>query len=96
MTSPRSFPCCRSRPVRAGIWNVADGSPAPPQDVVAYACELLGVAPPREEPFETAAMTAMARSFYEDNRRVSVDKLKGIGWAPKYPTYQEGLRGAAE
>ncbi len=80
----------------SGIWNVADGAPAPPQDVVSYACELLGLNAPPEEPFETAAMSPMARSFYADNRRVSADKLAAIGWAPSYPTYREGLRSLLE
>ena len=38
------------------IWNVADDEPAPPQDVIAYAATLLGVPPPPEEPFDTAAL----------------------------------------
>jgi len=80
-----------------GIWNVADLEPAPPQDVIAFAADLLGVSPPPEEPFETAEMTPMARSFYSDNRRVAVDKLKSaLGYEWRYPTYREGLRALAE
>ncbi len=78
------------------IWNVADEEPAPPQDVIAFAAELLGVAAPPEEPFEGARMSEMARGFYEDNRRVRIDKLKReLGFAPLYPTYREGLRALA-
>ena len=34
----------------------------------------------------------MARSFYDDNRRVSVDKLRReLGYRWLYPTYREGL-----
>ena len=40
-----------------GVWNVADREPAPPQDVIAFAAGLMGVAPPPEEPFEGAAMS---------------------------------------
>lgn len=79
-----------------GIWNVADEEPAPPQDVIAFAAGLLGMAPPPEEPFETADMTPMARSFYADNKRVSIQKLKQeLGFSQKYPTYREGLRALA-
>ena len=53
-----------------GVWNVADREPAPPQDVIAFAAGLMGIEPPPEEPFEGAALSEMARSFYEDNRRV--------------------------
>ena len=80
-----------------GVWNVADDEPAPPQDVIAFAAQLLGMAPPPEEPFETAQITPMARSFYADNKCVSIDKLKReLGFKPRYPTYREGLRALAE
>ena len=76
-----------------GVWNIADREPAPPQDVIAFAADLLGVAPPAEEPFEGAAMSEMARSFYEDNRRVSIGKLeREAGYPLQFPTYREGLR----
>jgi nucleoside-diphosphate-sugar epimerase len=79
-------------PGEGGVWNVADEEPAPPQDVIAYAARLLGIEPPPEEAFETAGMTPMARSFYADNKRVSIAKLKReLGFKPKYPTYREGL-----
>ena len=79
------------------VWNVADGEPAPPQDVIAFAAGLLGMAAPPEEPFETADMTPMARSFYADNKRVSIAKLKKeLGFAPKYPSYREGLEALAQ
>jgi len=78
------------------IWNVADEEPAPPQDVVAFAAKLLGVAPPPEEPFETARLSPMALSFYDDNRRVSVDKLRReLGYRWLYPSYRDGLAALA-
>jgi hypothetical protein len=41
-------------------------------------------------------MSAMARSFYGDNKRVSIAKLETmLGFAPKYPSYREGLRALA-
>ena len=72
-------------------YNVVDGAPSPPEDVIAYAASLAGVAPPPEEPFEGAALSEMARSFYEENRRVRADRLRGIGWAPAFRSYREGL-----
>lgn len=75
------------------IWNVADDEPAPPQDVVAYAAKLMGVPPPPEEDFATAVLSPMARSFYEENKRVSNAKMKaGLGITLAYPTYREGLK----
>ena len=74
------------------VYNVVDGAPAPPQDVIAFAAELLGLPPPPEEPYDAAGLTGMAASFYEENRRVRNDKLRALGWAPRYPSYREGLR----
>ncbi|HLG82885.1 MAG TPA: NAD(P)-dependent oxidoreductase [Bradyrhizobium sp.] len=77
---------------RAGTWNVCDDEPAPPQDVISYAARLIGVSPPAEEPFETAEMSAMARSFYAGNCRVSNAKLKSeLGVRLNYPDYRRGL-----
>jgi len=75
------------------IFNITDDLPAPPQDVVAHAAELLGVAAPTEVPFETADITPMARSFYGENKRVSNQRMKQVlGYTLKFPTYAEGLR----
>jgi nucleoside-diphosphate-sugar epimerase len=78
-----------------GAFNLADDEPAPPQDVIAFAAELMGQAPPPEIPFDQAraGMSAMAQSFYGENRRVRNDKLKQtLGVRLAYPTYREGLR----
>ena len=76
----------------AGTFNLADDEPAPPQDVVAYAAGLLGIAPPPEIPFAEAEMTPMARSFYADNKRVANAAIKrALGIELLYPTYREGL-----
>lgn len=75
-----------------GTWNVCDDEPAPPQDVIAYAAKLMGVPPPAEEAFETAAMSEMARSFYAGNARVSNAKVKReLGVALAFPNYRQGL-----
>jgi nucleoside-diphosphate-sugar epimerase len=78
------------------VWNVADQQPAPPQDVVAFAAALLGAAPPPEEAFEAAELSPMAQSFYRDNRRVLVEKLRRrLDYRWLYPTYREGLAALA-
>ena len=78
------------------IYNVADDEPAPPQDVIAFAAELLGVPPPPEIAFHDAQLSPMARSFYELNRRVSNARLKGdLGVHLAYPNYRNGLQAIA-
>ncbi|MGH6913719.1 MAG: SDR family NAD(P)-dependent oxidoreductase, partial [Geminicoccales bacterium] len=82
-----------ARPNPSAIYNVADDEPAPPQDVITHACELLGMAPPPEVPFGEAELSPMARGFYADNRRVSNTRIKEeLGVRLRYASYREGLR----
>jgi nucleoside-diphosphate-sugar epimerase len=82
------------KPGRNAIYNVADDEPGPPQNVIAYAAELLGKEPPPEIPFEEADQTPMARAFYEDNKRVRNTRIKSeLGVRLRYPTYRAGLLG---
>jgi nucleoside-diphosphate-sugar epimerase len=78
-----------------GVFNVADDEPAPPQDVIAFAADLLGRAMPHDLAFADAAktMSPMALSFYAECRRVRNDRIKReLGISLRYPTYREGLR----
>ncbi len=43
-------------------------------------------------PFEAAELSPMARSFYDDNKRVSNALIKReIGVSLRYPNYRDGL-----
>jgi nucleoside-diphosphate-sugar epimerase len=80
------------------VYNVADDLPASTSDVVAFACDLLGKPVPPVIPWEQVepTMSAMARSFYEETRRVKNDRIKNeLGVMLRYPTYREGLRAIA-
>ena len=75
------------------LYNVTDDEPAPPQDVIAYAADLMGVAPPPEIPFEEAELSQMGRSFYMDQRRVANARIKrDLGVELCYSTYRDGLK----
>jgi nucleoside-diphosphate-sugar epimerase len=75
------------------VYNVTDDEPAPPQDVITYAAELLRMPPPPEVSFEAARLTDMAKSFYAENKRVRNARLRGeLGVDLKFPSYREGLR----
>ncbi|WP_018235134.1 SDR family oxidoreductase [Ensifer sp. BR816] len=74
-----------------GVFNVTDDEPGPPQDVVAEAARLMGVAPPPEVPFETAEMSPMARTFYGENKRVSNARLREAGFDFAFPNYRVSL-----
>ncbi|QQA43027.1 SDR family oxidoreductase [Pelagovum pacificum] len=86
-----------AQPNPGAAYNVCDDDPAPPQDVIAYAAELLGMPLPPEEPFETADMTPMARSFYAESKKVRNDRIKReLGVSLLYPDYRTGLRALLE
>ncbi|PIO99149.1 SDR family oxidoreductase [Pleomorphomonas carboxyditropha] len=75
-----------------GLFNITDDEPAPPQDVVAYAAELMGAPPPPEQDFETADLSPMARSFYGENKRVANGLGKSaLGLAYAYPNYRSAF-----
>ena len=81
---------------RHAVYNVADDEPAPPQDVIAFAAELLGVPPPPEVRIEDADLTPMAASFYRENKRASNARMKeDLGVHLSYPTYRDGLQAIA-
>ena len=80
------------RPNPGGVYNLCDDDPAPPQDVIAHAAELLGLPVPPEVDYDTAEMTPMARSFYAESKRVRNDRIKTeLGVSLKYPDYRVGL-----
>lgn len=82
-----------ANPAAGDLFNIADDEPAPPQDVIEFACKLLGVPPPPLIPFERAKMSEMAKSFYADSKRVSNKRMKAQ-LLPRlsFPTYREGLQ----
>jgi nucleoside-diphosphate-sugar epimerase len=80
------------------VYNVTDDLPASSSELIAYACELLGKPVPQVIPWHEIepTMSAMARSFYSENRRVRNDQIKrALGVVLRYPTYREGLRAIA-
>ncbi len=81
-----------NQPNPGAIYNVCDDDPAPPQDVIAHAAELLGLPVPPDVRFEDAEMSPMARSFYSDSKRVKNDRIKDeLGVRLRYPDYHTGL-----
>ncbi len=81
-----------NRPNPGSVYNVCDDLAAPPQDVIAYAASLLNMAIPPAQSWDTAQMTAMARSFYAESKRVRNDRIKTeLSVTLKYPDYKTGL-----
>ncbi|MDJ1015141.1 MAG: SDR family oxidoreductase [Paracoccaceae bacterium] len=85
------------RPNPGAAYNVCDDDPAPPEDVIAFAAELLGLPVPEAVPFEQAEMSEMGRSFYAESKRVRNDRIKDeLGVVLLYPDYRTGLRALLE
>ncbi len=85
-----------ARPNPGAAYNVTDDEPAPPDAVIAYACELLGVEPPPVEAWDDIedTLSPMARSFYGECKRVANRRIKEeLGVSLKWPNYREGLKG---
>ncbi len=81
-----------ARPHPGRAYNVCDDEPCPPQDVVAFAAELLSLPVPPDIPFSEAKLSPMARSFYADSKRVSNRRIREeLGVELAYPSYREGL-----
>jgi len=77
------------------IVNVSDDCPAAPQDLLLYGADLLKCELPEEEPFDVASrsMSAMARSFWSENRRVRNTLLcRQLGYSLLHPDFKAGLQ----
>ncbi len=76
------------------VLNLADDLPEESAVVTAHAASLLGLPVPEGVPLEQAwpQMSAMARSFWSDNRKVAAWRTQqALGYRWRYPTYREGL-----
>jgi len=80
------------RPNPVSIYNLADGHPAPPQDVINFAADLIDLPRPPQLDHNTANISDMARSFYTETKRVSTRRAKTeLGWQPQYSNFRQGL-----
>jgi len=76
-----------------GAYNLADDEPCNQNAVIEEACRLLGIEPPPLQSIEVAGLSAQARAFYSENRRVANGKAKRVlGWKLLYPDFRTGLR----
>ena len=83
-------------PNPGAIYNVCDNDPARPEDVIAFAAQLMGLPLPPAEDFATAEMTPMARSFYAESKRVANKRIReDLGVHLLHPDYREGLTALA-
>ena len=80
----------------AGVYNLADDEPCHQNRLVEWGCAMLDVPLPPLQSLDEAGLSPAARAFYAENRRVANGKAKRLlGWAPRYPSFREGLASLA-
>jgi len=88
----RALICSIDNPNPVSIYNIADDEPAPPDEVLKFAADILGARRAQKLEFEKAQLTPLARSFYLETKRVNNEWAKrSLGWMPQYPNYRKGL-----
>lgn len=76
----------------AGLYNLADDEPCHQNRLVEWGCAMLAAPLPPLRTLDEADLSAAARAFYAENRRVANGKAKRLlGWTPRYPSFREGL-----
>ena len=68
-----------------GIYNVADDLPLPLSECYRWLAERLQRAIP------SSGLAAASRKRGKSNKRVSNARLRGTGWAPRFPSFMEGM-----
>jgi nucleoside-diphosphate-sugar epimerase len=79
---------------RAGVWHVVDNELVTVRAFLEALAERLGAPRPRHVPVWLARLLAgeMAVRYFATSMRTSNARFRhDFGWAPKYPTYREGL-----
>lgn len=81
-----------ARPNDGRIYNVCDNEACASGDVVRYGAGLIGADAPVPIPIDSAELSAMAKSFYAECKRLDNSRLADeLKVELSYPTYREGL-----
>ena len=76
----------------AFIFNLSDDMPATQLEVAQFAANLLKKKLPETVNLKSERISEMARSFYQEEKKVSNKKLKNeLGYNLVFPSFQEGL-----
>ena len=85
----------RPRPLR--VYNIADGHPAPPQEVLDYAADLIGAPKAQRIDLGDERISEMARSFYQETKRIDNSRARReLDWAPQFASYKKGMKSIYE
>jgi nucleoside-diphosphate-sugar epimerase len=89
----RAFATVLRLGVGGEVYNVVDGSPAPLREFADFVAAQLGAAAPPSVSVEEAGaeMGAAVAQHLAADRPTSAEKLRALGWTPRYPTYRDGV-----
>jgi nucleoside-diphosphate-sugar epimerase len=79
---------------RNGVWHIVDDEPVSVRVLLETIAERLGAPRPRRVPVWLARWLAGERAvayFTRSTRTTNARFRRDFGWAPRYPTYREGL-----
>ena len=79
--------------VAGAAYNVSDGAPTTMTDYFLQCAALLGAPPPPQVSMAVARQqfSPMLLSFMEESKRLRCERLRALGWAPRYRRLSEGL-----
>ena len=81
-----------NNPTPGEIFNLTDDLPSSSEEVIIYACSIMGIKIPSIIEFDDSVIEEKTKSFYYENKKVSDLKLKEIlKWSPRFKNYKEGL-----
>jgi nucleoside-diphosphate-sugar epimerase len=90
----RAFAMAAEAEGAEGTWHVLDDAPVPYAEMVRHFAALLGAPAPRRLPLWVARLLlgrGATESLTTSMNTSSAKIRRELGWAPRYPTYREGL-----
>ncbi len=81
------------RGVPGCAYNVSDGAPTTMTDYFQRCATHLGLPSPPQISLQDAqrSLTASMMSFLEESKRLRCDRLRTLGWSPRYTSIENGL-----
>jgi nucleoside-diphosphate-sugar epimerase len=81
------------------VYNIADDEPVPARELIEYLAETIRAPKPLSVPNWVLRIAApfVALAWFDTTLKVSNEKAKqGLGWAPQFPTYRDGIAQAVQ
>ncbi|MDE2149590.1 MAG: SDR family oxidoreductase [Gammaproteobacteria bacterium] len=86
------------RGAAGAIYNASDGAPTTMSEYLLACAAALGLPPPPQRPLAEvmARASPMQREFLGESKRLRNDRLRSLGWTPRYCDLHSGLPGCLQ